>query len=421
MKLQKSFQLVGLALVITCAAASAFAQTTRQEKMLNGLKVYLSPDVNADKTSVSIRIHYGSAFDQQGKEGTMKLLSQGIFPTDAAKEFFTDDLGGSLDVVCNYDFIEIDATSKPSELYRMLDYLAQAVTTPDVDAATTAGLKKALAAEAAAYEDGASTAADMAVRKRLYGAFPYGRPVIGTRDSIAKIDFADLKFAQDRLFGADNASLALSGNFNSDLAFKAVRRYFGSWLKSDVKFPSTFRQPDAPKSEVETGTFTDTSSRGEMRWAFRGVGRSDRNFAASKVLAAVYEQRLKIAVPAPFSQQVSVKSESHILPGEVIFSISAVSDEPSFDFAKANSIVAAILAAKVTDAEFGTAKAAVFAELNARKTSELWLDKDTYRFDSVKADADLASQTSIADVQKLADRYRAQPIAAVALLPASSK
>ena len=86
-------------------------------------------------------------------------------------------------------------------------------------------------------------AADLAVSNRLLGTFPYGRAENGTVESLSKVDFADILFAKERFFTADNATVAISGNFDQALAFRALRRFFGNWLKADKKVPTAFRQP----------------------------------------------------------------------------------------------------------------------------------------------------------------------------------
>src|SRR5678816_2885435 len=102
-----------LPLLIALTAASAFSQSPspREEKLLNGLKLIMFDAPASDKVTLKVRIHAGSAFDPQGKEGLMKLLAANIFPNPEAKEFFTD-LGGDLSVESNYDFIQVNATSK---------------------------------------------------------------------------------------------------------------------------------------------------------------------------------------------------------------------------------------------------------------------------------------------------------------------
>src|SRR3954470_20326053 len=75
---------------------AGLAQQPKKELLLNGLKVLMFPDAASDKVSVRIRVHSGSAFDPQGKEGLMQMLTSNFFPTEAAKEYFKDDLGGTL-------------------------------------------------------------------------------------------------------------------------------------------------------------------------------------------------------------------------------------------------------------------------------------------------------------------------------------
>src|SRR3954469_3951060 len=124
-------KLTGLCLVFA-AASCVFGQTPRQEELLNGLKVLLWPDQKADKVTVRLRIHAGSAFDPQGKEGTMQMLADDLFPSEATREFFSEDLGGSLDIVTTYDYIQINASSKPDSFITMLETLSSAVANPAI-------------------------------------------------------------------------------------------------------------------------------------------------------------------------------------------------------------------------------------------------------------------------------------------------
>src|SRR5215204_827537 len=96
---QKSFALLAFLTILTglASAQRPGSQIPREEKLLNGLKLLMWNDPAATDVKVSIRIHSGAAFDPQGKEGVMKLLSENILPTPASREFFTEDLGGTLE------------------------------------------------------------------------------------------------------------------------------------------------------------------------------------------------------------------------------------------------------------------------------------------------------------------------------------
>ena len=105
MKFTRLFQKLCVAVFLFAAMSSAaFAQkpgstSPRQEKLLNGLKVLIWNDPSAPKVSVRIRFHAGAAFDPQGKEGAMNMLADSLFPTEEVREFYRDDLAGSLEVL----------------------------------------------------------------------------------------------------------------------------------------------------------------------------------------------------------------------------------------------------------------------------------------------------------------------------------
>ncbi len=419
-------KLLCLALVLQAAASVVPAQVSpakypKPEKLLNGLRVLMWHDPAADKVSAKLRIHAGAAFDQQGKEGTMTLLADSLFPNDNAREFFKDDLGGGLEITTNHDYIEISASSRAEEYLTMLDTLAAAVIRPKLDKATLDPLKARLLAKVETNGKAASYVADRAVAKRLLDTFPYGRPVTGTTDSLKVIDFADLKFAYDRLVGADNATLTLSGNFPTDVGYRAIRRYFGPWLKSDKTVPSTFRQPDPPPAAAQM-IESPESGITEIRYALRGVARNSSDFAAATLLASILEQRLQTKAPADQRGKVFVRNQSNVLPGMVVFGFSGIqgpltaavtNEKPKTD---ANDLIAQILNEQVTSAEFNVAKAAADAVFGNRDVQSQWLDVDTFRLASVKADQDAFAAVTLADVQRLAERIRKEPIASVLVL-----
>ena len=102
----------GIILVLASPIRSqSLRNSPREEKLLNGLKLLMFDAPSDNKVTLKVRIHAGSAFDPQGKEGVMKLLATNFFPNPEIKEFFTDQLGGSIEVESNYDYIQITARS----------------------------------------------------------------------------------------------------------------------------------------------------------------------------------------------------------------------------------------------------------------------------------------------------------------------
>ncbi len=406
-------KLTGWCLVIA-AAASISAQTPRQEELLNGLKVLLWPDQKSDRVTVRLRIHAGSAFDPQGKEGTMQLLADDLFPNQAIHDLFAEDLGGSLDIVTTYDYIQINASSKPDSFLTMMETLSSAVANPAIDKELTAKLRNALAEKLKARESDTSYVADRAVAARLLGTFPYGRAQMGTTASVQNISFADLIDAKQRFLTADNASVAISGNFDRALAQKAARRYFGSWIKSDKRTPTSFRQPDDPAAGVLI-VASPQPGIAAVRAAVRGTARAGKDFAAADVYARLLEARLKARVPAENAANVFVRHEAHVQPGIFVLGFAASKNDVGAGNGKieANDLIAKALADPITDAEFNAARAAVSSEWQKRPVEEWWLDADTYRIASADADRTALDKVTITDIRSLVGRLQQQPMALV--------
>lgn len=399
-------------------AVDATGQTgaPKQEKLLNGLKVLMWPERTTDKVSVSVRIHSGSAFDPQGKEGVMHLLASNIFPNEATKDYFAEDLGGSLEIITTYDFIEIRTSALSEHFLAMLETVSTAVANPSIDKETTQRLKTQMLARIAELHTDPAYLADRAAAQRLFGTFPYGRPPMGTSVSLDKIDFADLIEARQKFFTADNATIAVSGNFDRALGFRAIRRYFGSWLKSDRKIPSTFKQPDPPPAET---MLVKSPQKGKtaVRFAFRGPARSDKDHAASHVFAALIKARLASRLPEVHGEDVLVKTNAHVLPGSIVIGFAAGENEIGEAPGKVTPgvLIERSLTDPITDVEFRTAIAAAKAEWNKRDVRSFWLDADTYQIAKPEADIKAIDSVTLADVRAFADRASSMPRASVFL------
>lgn len=342
----------------------------------------------------------------------MQMLSDNLFPNQEIREFFAEDLGGKLDVRCGYNYIQIEASAKPEFLLQMLETVAGAVSSPPIDKPTTVTLRDAQIAKVKQLESDIAYVADRAVAKRLLGDFPYGRPIMGTAASLQKIEYADLVEARQRFLTADNSTMTLSGNFDRKYAFLAIRRLLGPWQKADRKVPSTFRQPDDPPAAVITIPSPKPES-WAIRMAMRGVARSDRDFAASLVYAAVVESRLKAAVPPAHAAEVTVVSETHVLPGVIWIGFGPSAKDAAGTKIEANEILSKALASPITTAEFQAALPELKAAWSQRTIEATWLDMDTFRPASLDGYLNSFDTVKLADVIAFAEKARSRPMATV--------
>ena len=401
-----------------CAAQANTPTAPRQEKLLNGLKLLTWNEPNAEKVTLKLRIHSGSAFDVQTKEGTMALLGDILFPDAAAKEFFTQDLSGSLEIETTYDYIQITATAIPDQFAAMLETIANAVSNLQIDKNNTAKVVAARLEKVKKMEKNPSYIADQAVAKRLYGNFPYGRAQAGTSESLAKIDYADLIFARDKFLTPDNSTLIVSGRIKPDLVNRVVRRYFGAWGKSQKKIPATFAQPETPDVKELSITLPDVEN-GLYRSAIMTVGRDDKDFYAAKIVTEIRRNQFCYNDE---SKAGKLSFEPHLLRGTYLVSAVLMPSEPpspgrnpcSLRLQKDGKTVYP----QITQNDFEPVKSKAITELNQKMSnindlSDLWLDVDTYKLVSVKDELQKANNVTLADVQRVAETLQKQPMVTV--------
>jgi zinc protease len=402
--------------------AQNLSQPTRRETLLNGLKLLVWNEKSPTVT-VALRVHSGAAFDPKDKEGVMRLLADIMFPDEQLKLFFSEELGGSLNVQSNQDYIEIVATGSTENFERILDAVRNAAVntqiTPDIYKKVQAARLKQLQET----NQNSAQIADAAVRKRLYGDFfPYSRPADGTAQSIAKIDHADLLLARERFLTSDNATLAIIGDVSPGYALRAVKQFFGGWRKADKPVPPTFRQPDAPDGKFVVVKLPNIEN-GQIRFAVRGLARNSAEYGAAQITAAILQERWRNALPEELKQNAFVRHEAHILPGILIFgaSVSGGYAEPMADTAQ--KALTKILSESITAAEFDKAKSVVVNGLPVVQNTNLaaaetWFDADTFKLSAKTTRRETISAATLAQAQNVLAALQKQTPAAVAVTQA---
>jgi zinc protease len=413
-------------LIATDASAVARAQNVsapRREQLLNGLKIVILPDAKSDKITVKLRVHAGSAFDPAGKTGAMRLLADNLFPEEGTRQFFEEDLGGSLNVESNYDFIQITASARAGEFEQVLDAVRTAVINPPITPETFKKLRDARLKEIAENSKKLENLADDAVRRHLFGDFPYGRALDGTNESLAKLDHFDLIFARDRFLTADNSTLVIAGNVKEAYAIRAAKQLFGAWRKSDKLVPATFRQPEAPDARIVVVDVPE-AERAEIRIAVRGFARNDKDALAAELWAKFLEKRWQASMPENVRSSIQISHETHVLPGILLVRAAA----PTASAVATLNILRESLAKAATEKPDAAQFAVVQNEvLNAIKNesaqrhalAERLLDAETFKMPTTEERANLVKNVTAADLERAAakllkDAPRAVVIAGIA-------
>ena len=397
----------------------AFPQAPTQperEQLLNGLRLLFWLKPGTPEVILKLRINSGSAFDLAGKSGQMALLGDMLFPDAATVDYFTDEMGGKLDVNVTYDSTTITMVGKASELEQIVEVLRNALLstqlTPEVVTRMRDTRIKLLRDTAIA----PAAVADRAILTRLYGDFPYGRTPAGSPEDVTRVERADLMMARDRFLNSNNATLAVIGGVTKQRAMKTVRQLLGPWRKSEQVVPTTFRQPNPP--DTRTLIVNVPGSGVEIRLAVRSVSRSDTDFHTALVLARVAQHRWQATTPELSKQPVFVKTDAHVLPGAFVMGATVTELTAVDSLANARKVLDSLMSTPATPEELERARTEVINEIsvNLAKPDALpdpWLDADTYRLSTPQDQIALLRSVTASEVQRVANRLFNKTIASV--------
>lgn len=407
--LRKALIIMCLTFLISGVPGPVYGQVVgepEREQLLNGLRVLIWHRPGDQDVLLNLRFHSGAAFDVSGKGGQMAILGELLFPDATTREYFTDEMGGRLDVDTDYDSITITLQGRAREFERIVEILRTSLVTTQITPENVARIRDGRIKIAKETNVSPALWADRAIAARLFGDFPYGRPQAGSAESLGRVDRADLLLARDRFLNSNNATLVVSGGVPRSRAIRALRQLLGPWRKSEQIVPATFRQPEPP--DVRTliiNAPADLSA--EVRLATRGVSRSDRDFPTAVVLAIVARKRWELASPELTRRPVFVRNEPHVLPGMFVMGASVDSLLVGKTLKTAQDVLQSLATDPIPAAELEQAKSEASAQFTRELerpdgTAQAWLDIDTFGLASISQQIGAFSSISAADLQRLA-------------------
>jgi zinc protease len=343
----------------------------------------------------------------------MAVLGDILFPDPTTREYFSEEMQGRLNVTTDYDSITITMLGKAREFERIIEILRTALVTTQLTPENVTKTRDGRIKVVRETSNSPAMLADRAISARLFGDFPYGRPYVGTVESLERVDRADLMLARERFLNPNNASLVVFGGVQPVRAMRTLRQLLGVWRKSEQVIPATFRQPSAPDSRtLIINAPADQSV--EVRLAVRGLARQDPDAAAATVIANVARQRWLKLLPDLVRSPVFVRHEAYSLPGIFVMGATVENLLAGRTLSTAREVIKSLVSSPVSVAELEQARSELAAQANlAAQTNKetikqdlanAWLDIDTYGLPSLAEQSRAFTALSPNDLQRVAAR-----------------
>ena len=104
--------------------------------------------------------------------------------------------------------------------------------------------RKVILEELGMYEDAPDDVAYEYLYKAAWGNDALGRAILGTRESLARINSTMIKEYMKKTYIPENCVISVAGNFDKNELISLVEKYFGSWKSDKDSILSTYNIPE---------------------------------------------------------------------------------------------------------------------------------------------------------------------------------
>jgi zinc protease len=263
-------------LVATAGAAAAgkleLPPVTRVT-LENGMRLVIAEAHEVPLVEFYGMIGAGAAQDPPGKDGLAALTAEAITRGAgalSAEEFArrVESLGGTLAATAGTDGTIVNGEFLAEDFGTGLDLLRAILREPTFASDEIRRGRQAQLAELVGVLEDPSTVAEKCFAMLLYGTYPYGRWVQGTKASVAGLGRGNVRNFFHHWYRPNNTILAVVGDLSADEAVARIREAFGTWearpdavpTRAGPPQPLSARrvllvdQPDASQAQIRIGS-----------------------------------------------------------------------------------------------------------------------------------------------------------------------
>ena len=280
------------ALTAVGCATPAFGGAAPAESMTlsNGLKIILKNQPYGGLVALELWVGAGSADEDPGQAGIAHVVEHIMFRGSAGQGQTKlagqiESLGARVNAFTSRDHTLFHIVLPSRQLIRGLQLLAQMIRLPPPAQGQLPNEIQVVLQEWKQGQDDPSSRATVALFKSVYGDHPYGRPILGTPDTLKRITWRDIHSFYDSWYVANNMNLFVVGNFAVGSAKSEIERLFTAIRQAPL--PSRIRPDliDQPRSRMNV---TKTSVRhGHLMLGFPIPPGSDPQTLPLDVLAFI--------------------------------------------------------------------------------------------------------------------------------------
>lgn len=220
-----------------------------ERTLRNGLRVVVVERPDTPLVSAQMWIKTGGEADPTELAGlsemTADLVTNGTARRTApqiAEEI--ESLGGEIESGARWDASVVSVGVTRSRLAAAMDVLADVVRRPAFQDEEIERVRQQTIDYLNVALEQPGTVARYTAARVVFGDAPYGHPLVGTKEAIARIRREDIARYHRTYYRPDNAMLVIGGSITPNEAFALVERFFGDWRAPNTPLNSI--NPSSP-------------------------------------------------------------------------------------------------------------------------------------------------------------------------------
>lgn len=219
----------------------------------NGVVLILHRKDDVPLVGLEASVRGGAVSDPEGLGGTANLLAglleKGAGERDAAAfAEAIDAVGGELGARAATEFITISGEFLARDADLMIELVTDMLRNPTLDSEEIRKLRSRSIAELQASKDGGiNSLMPIYGNAYLFGAHPYGNPLSGSEESLARITAADVRDYYAQYFGGDRLIISVVGDIDVGAMIEKLTTAFGDWTPASAELPEI--PPPIPAEE----------------------------------------------------------------------------------------------------------------------------------------------------------------------------
>jgi zinc protease len=282
-----SSRLAAAALLFSTAQAAPIS-TMKIERVTSpgGIEAWLVEDHANSLISMRFAFRGGSSQDKDGKEGiayfVTAMMDEGAGDLDSvAFQEREQALAMRMEFDASRDVMLGNLQTLTANKDEVFDLFRLALTKPRFDQDAVERVRAQVLAGLKFDENDPESVAALAWDRLAFHDHPYGRPIKGTKQSVAAISAADLRTYVKRVFARDKLVITVVGDIDPETLGKTLDRIFGDLpLRSELALIADASPPLGPAREIIEMDVPQSVA----QFGHRGVGRKDADFMPAYVL-----------------------------------------------------------------------------------------------------------------------------------------